>query len=357
MLDLTTIPDTDDSDELDFELELAPASERSDTATLGGADTLEGFCTAISWTDDGITVGLRDSDNRFRRVLLAPDMQLALAVDGVRMCTGYRTGDGARVACPDQAAAEGRRGASCEACFRRNQGMSQSYFRGGELAAEVADTDRNTVVYLAGYANGQNRAATKNFMKVGTAGIHRVRERLAEQGARVALVIAITSEVEALRLEAAIRNMDRARQIVDPESSARRRTAAHDRRQVRDQLSQSDRLEAWTQKIDRELLIGELGRKLGEIHRRRPNPHLLPPDEVYEVEGLPELAALPPATKLVKPRELMLRGRISGIYGQTLIVERDTGETVALNARSLTGYKLRRLDDSEQSQDQLALCF
>lgn len=309
---------------------------------------LVGNATGASWCADGIKIGF-GRGNDWRTILVPVGAELALAVEGERQCIGYRDADGFH-RCPDSAPATWV--AHCDRCHKRN-GLKSSGTAAGDF--EVDDIapagGPSHVVYLASYAPGYNGTHTENFLKVGTAGVGRVCERLSEQGAREALVIGAGSQLEVERLEAAICNLDHRRGVDGVK-------AAPDRRRVKDRLNQSQHLEAWAKTPDREMMVEELGRKLHELRRRLPQfaSIFLSDEQVVEME-LPELPSISPACKLLKAKNLVLRGRVRGIYGLYLILDADTGEQVALNARSLAGYELRALDDDEQGQDQLALAF
>lgn len=309
---------------------------------------LAGDCTGATWSTEGIKLAF-GRGNDWRTTLVPIGAELALAVDGERQCIGYRDSDGFH-RCPDHAPASWV--AHCDRCHQRN-GLKSS---GGGVSGSTSDDDApasgpSHVVYLASYAPGYNAIQTENFLKVGTAGIRRVRERLSEQGAREALVIAAGSQLEVERLEAAICNLDHRRGVDGVK-------AAPDRRRIKDRLNQSQHLAAWAKTPDQELMVEELERKLHELRRRLPqfSSTFLPDEQVVEME-LPYLPPISPACKLLKARNLVLRGRVVGLCGLYLILAADNGEQVALNSRSLAGYTLRALESAELGQDQLALAL
>ncbi len=311
------------------------------------ADTIRlvGHATGALWSADGIRIGF-GSGSDWYTILIPPGAELALAVEGERKCIGYRDAAGYH-RCPDSSPATWV--AHCDGCRRRNSLKRSSIVLGGLGAESIRPSSGPShVVYLASYAPGYS-ANGNSYLKVGTAGVGRVYERLAEQGAREALVIGAGSQLDVERLEAAICQLDHRRGVDGVK-------AAPNRRRIRDRLNQSQHLEAWAITPDRELMVEELWRRLHELHRRLPYfaSIFLPPEKIVEME-LPELPPISPACKLLKASGLILRGRVRGIYGLYLIIDGDTGEQVALNTRSLIGYSLRVPADDEWGQDQLAL--
>lgn len=313
---------------------------------------LAGSCTGAYWSEQGIKIGFgRGAD--WRSVLVSTGAQIALAVEGERQCIGYRDADNKAHRCPDDAPATWV--AQCERCHRRSglKSIGSGSTPARTTAAEATRSEGPThVVYLAAYAPGYDqKTQTQNFMKVGISQVGRVKERLSEQGAREALVIAAGSELDATRLETAICKLDHRLGIDGVKQTA-------DRRRVKDRLNQRQHLEAWAKAPDSELMLQELERKLNELRRRLPffASVFLSDEQVVEME-LPELPPISPACKLLRARDLVLRGRVRGIYGLYLILDADTGEQVALNSRSLIGYELRSPAVEEHGQDQLALAF
>lgn len=306
---------------------------------------LNGFCTGAWWQPGAIAVNFRDAKGDDFAVSLEPGCEIELAVSDDRYCSGYRLPlQPVTIPCPHEAVAT--QGTQCEDCFKRTDLLHCMRCKGERCMSKQWWPDckpaGSHAVYLAAY--------TDRDLKVGVAKWDRRMERVAEQGAREALIIARADGLEARRLESAIDRMDAKRRGVEV-------VAQPDQRRIKDRLTQSQRLAAWQTPSERALLLGELHRRLSEIHRRIVNPFFLKLDDIEELD-LPELPTLnPPPRMLHQLGGMKIRGSVDAIYAETLIIDADSGERLALDVKSLRGYKLRPLAEGEDPEGQLALAF
>jgi hypothetical protein len=304
---------------------------------------LSGLCIGASYTPAGIRLYLAEG-SRSRSVLLSVGSELAFKASEQRFCVGYRI-PGARHACPDGAVAVS--GPSCEACLTRSGLVPCMRCVGERCSAPLwraSCVPKPTIVYLASF--GGRRGA--GWMKVGVALESRAALRLSEQGARAALVVARADGLEARRLERQI-------ELLDAGKHGRRNADGSEARRVRDRLHQQQRLAAWKEPADVVILRAELRQKLDdELRRRIASPYWLPTPVELELPELPQLGV---DVRGVAAAGLSLRGKVSALYGKTLVVAADTGETVALDANALTGYRLTSLEPGELGQAQLALAL
>lgn len=307
---------------------------------------LDGFCTGTRWIDEVVELRLVDPLGRAHTATIRTGGMLGFDTIGSRRCTGYRTPSGDRFSCPTHGSAV--EGDQCSACFERS-GMLACMRCTGERCRSArwrlsCVQPLNHAVYLASYGAGLS-ADGRDFIKVGVARWERRRSRVAERGAREALVVARADGLEARRLETMIARLDR------PDPGAGGTIAG---KQIRDRLSAVQRLDAWAHPDDPELIRAELRRRLRQLQRRLVSPYWLPDKEVEQL-ALPELPVLHP---LARPLELRgwvrLRGRVASLYGTVAIIDTDANERVAVELRGLAGFTLRTLDDSELVQTQLA---
>jgi hypothetical protein len=308
---------------------------------------LNGFCTGAWWQPGAIAVNFRTDAGDDVAVSREPGVELELAISDDRFCSGYRLPlQPVTIPCPHKAVAS--QGTQCEDCFKRTDLLHCMRCKGERCMSKQWWPDckpaGSHAVYLANYANGPG------FMKIGVAKWDRRVERVSEQGAREALIIARADGLEARRLEAAIDRMDAKKRGIEGITPA-------DQRRIKDRLTQSQRLAAWQTPSDRDLLLGELYRRLAEIHRRIVNPFFLKIDDIEELD-LPELPTLNPSPRMLHQLGGMkIRGTVDSIYAETLIIDADSGERLALDVKSLRGYKIRPLAQDEDPEDQLALVF
>lgn len=252
--------------------------------------------------------------------------ELALAMSEDRYCVGWRSphsGDASH--CPSDSFTRGS--AQCEECQRREI-IIPCHRCTGERCANPVRREQciqpdNHRIYLAAFAPG--------LIKVGVAREERVRDRVAEQGARAAAVIGAADGKE-------IRNMEyHCRRLGYP-----------------DRVALSTKIESWSTEAQVDSLHLEIERAAKEIRSRLRGRWFREPERL-EIPDLPHLATRP--RQLSQMSGVRLRGRVEGLYGHTVVVHTDAGDTLAFEGGSLVGYQVRRLAVSEVGQSQLALAI
>jgi Protein of unknown function (DUF2797) len=207
--------------------------------------------------------------------------------------------------------AAAKRGSQCDACSLADGGQRRFLIPGpGEHA-----------VYLASFGAG--------LTKVGITRWDRRLQRLSEQGAVAAIVVArCPTGATAKRLEDWWRRVG-----------------------VRDRYSASERLvglvgpAASQEALQHELL------ELLALHRRRlDNKWWLPTPEQVDLPAVPVLARAPQLLRLRD--DLVIRGRVEAICARTIILREtgseDDGQLVAVPTAGLVGWQLRELADETE---------
>lgn len=288
---------------------------------------MDGLCTGAGWREDGkLHLELRDGEQKTTPEL-TEGSQLAFEVLGSRTCIGSRPPDSeSLIPCPDHVT--GIPGNQCPQCFSSTNILS-CHLCDGERCKNPARRSacvqpQNHGCYLASFGPG--------LMKVGVALWERRYQRLMEQGAKAGIIIA----------------RDDGQMIRRVESQIRRRGGVPDRVQPREKLY------ALTQAASVDDLRAELKQLAGEL-RPRISGRWLDQFEAIDLPTLPQLDQIP---RLLSVSDGMrLRGELAAVCGQTLIIDSDTAEQVALEVTSLVGYELRSLQADEQGAGQLALQF
>lgn len=294
-------------------LDAAPAARRR----------LLGHCLSCVWQETG-TVSLRLSGTEEVELELAAGDRIKLAI-GERCCVGYRPPPRWELLpCPD--AASPARGSQCEQCLERSALLACLRCTGERCMSVARRADcispENHGVYIASFASG--------IVKVGVARRERITERIGEQGARVAIVLAYADGREARWIENQIARVG-----------------------VSDRLSPSEHLAAWTSQANPDELSGELARLAGELRLRLPTVRWA--DELAMLT-LPAIEPFPHRPRyLQRPEGRVLRGEILRVAGRTLLLETAGDELLALDAGSLVGCLLTQPGIGEHSQEQLAI--
>ncbi|WP_217924712.1 DUF2797 domain-containing protein [Miltoncostaea oceani] len=235
---------------------------------------------------------------------------LSFRVFGPRRCIGYRAPDSPRlVPCPESS--ELLRGNQCEACVERAQLIPCLRCTGLRCSnparrAECVQPE-NHAVYLASFGPG--------MMKVGVARWHRRRERLVEQGAAAALIVARDDGLLARRLEATIRAFG-----------------------VADRASNTERLSAMWCADDIASMRSELGLLAEGLRRRLTNTAWLPRPEIVDLPPITQIASPAP---WVHPRDQdVFEAEVIATAGQWVVIDR-FGAREALELVSLVGYAIQ----------------
>lgn len=288
---------------------------------------MHGHCTGVGWSEGSLSFELRDRDEKSQRELRSGD-ELAIELVGSRQCIGYRPPEGGSLlACPG--GADNLSSAQCPDCFEQARILPCLRCTGDRCNNPVRRKScvvpENHAVYLASFGPG--------VVKVGVARWERRYERLAEQGARAAIVIARDDGQQVRRMESQYRS------FIDG---------------VEDRLSPTEKLTAYTLAGSPEKLRKELA-EVFDLSKIRVLGQWLNTPEPVE---LPLLPVLPTAPRLLRPGAgFRLRGTVFALCGQAIIIDSDTGERVALEASSLAGYELRALHTSEQGEGQLTMAL
>jgi hypothetical protein len=283
---------------------------------------VNGLCVEARWRASGLTLQLRDCEGRTREWPLEVGEEMAVATAG-RRCIGARLpGRSKLVPCPESASLQ--RGSQCQACFTRSAVLAclrcTGERCGNPLRRGRCIQPANHYLYLGLVAPG--------LSKVGVARVERLSQRLGEQGLRQALLLARLDGREVRLWEHRIAQLG-----------------------IRDRLPLAEKLAGWCDTTSPERLREELDNLAARVARRLPGPFL---DEPIAVE-LPPLAALERLPRLVRGTTLSVRGQLLALYGTTLLVELEEGETVAVDGDALVGLQLREVAVDEQITGQLAL--
>jgi hypothetical protein len=284
---------------------------------------MSNLCVDARWrAPDTLTLTMRNDRGQIREWPLEVGAEIALAAD-MRRCVGARLPGRSKLApCPSGQSL--RRGSQCPACFARSALLPclrcTGERCGNHLRRSRCIQPANHYLYLAIVAPG--------LTKVGVARVERIRERLGEQGVRNALGLARLDGREVRLWEHRISQLG-----------------------IRDRLPLPEKLHSWCDDAPHVQLAEELANTAATIARRLPGPFLETPLQLPQ----PPLPALERLPRLLRADDLSLRGTILALYGKTLIVQHEHGETVALDADALIGLELRTLDAEETAVGQMAL--
>jgi hypothetical protein len=286
---------------------------------------VNGLCTGAGWREGGLALELRQ-DQEHTLHPLQPGEELAIKITGQRRCIGFRPPAGESLEpCPKEVV--GISAAQCDECFA-NALILPCLRCDGERCRNparrpVCVQPDNHAVYLASFGHG--------ILKVGVARWERRNERVAEQGARAALIVARDDGQIVRRVEQMIRKTG-----------------------IPDRIPAQAKLGALTQRGVRPELEAELLDALTGL-RRRVRAKWLAEPEVVDLDTPQVLSHRP---RLLSPAPgLAIRGTIRLVIGQSVIIDSDSGELVALEASSLDGYTIEGLDDSEHGSGQVALAL
>jgi hypothetical protein len=285
---------------------------------------MNGHCTGVGWLDQQLNFEVLDDSGEKILTSVSVGSEFAIELPFERRCIGYRAPDSqSLVPCPEHVL--NTSSSQCADCFEKQQ-ILPCLRCDGERCNNPARRNHcvqpeNHAVYLASFGPG--------VVKVGVARWERRFERLAEQGARAAIIIARDDGQQVRRVESQFRFA-----------------------KIVDRVQAQEKLRAYTQagevaKLRKELLNVYAMTKVRIIGQWLKEP---------EVIDLPTIPLFEHPPRLSTPHAgLRLRGKVSAVCGQLLIIASDTGETVALEATSLIGYDVRALADYEQGAGQLVL--
>jgi len=285
---------------------------------------MRGHITGVGWREQELSFEIRDEEKELVPVRIGDE--IAFAVSEPRRCIGYRPpGSASLQPCPHNRVGIG--GHQCEECILAADILPCLRCDGDRCRNPARRKDcvqpANHALYLASFAPG--------VIKVGVARWQRRFERLAEQGARAALIVARDDGQMIRRHETMIRKFG-----------------------YPDRLQLSEKLHLLTLPASQEELESELREALGALKHRMRAPWLKPA-ETLELPTQPLFVHTP---RIVSPHQGMtLRGIVQAITGQTLIIHTDSNETVAIEGSALTGYKVEELAVEQGSSGQLSLAL
>lgn len=251
-----------------------------------------------------------------------PD-RLAFTLSGARRCVGFRApGAKSLHPCPDSALTS--RASQCDACRQRALIIPCLHCTGlrcgnPERRPECVQP-ANHALYLASFGLGR--------IKVGVSRWERRRVRVQERGARAGIIVARDDGQMIRRLE----NTIHAFGIPDKTTAA----------EVLDGVGEGDPKQ----------LVGQLLSICDRLRMRLPDEKWLDTPEILE---LPVQKPFPrrPAVLRAHPGEA-IDGPVYGIYGQTVVFERDGG-LLAVDLSTLVGFPIVDEVAGERTSFQMAL--
>jgi hypothetical protein len=282
-----------------------------------------GLLTGSGWREDGFNLEFR---NNQEKNLITVELQEKISFQlGQRQCIGYRApGMDSLKPCPENII--GINTSQCPQCFNKALLLPCLRCTGERCNNPARRKDcvkpYNHALYLASFAPG--------IIKVGVARWHRRLERLSEQGARAAIIIARDDGQIIRRNETQIKNFG-----------------------FYDRILTSKKLKYLQQYADNQELLKELLEAEQRLKRRMRANWLEEP----EIIDLPEIE-IPnesqPQLKKFSPGST-LRGTVIAIVGQGLIIETDNQEVIAIEPKTLTGYNFLALQENQGTDGQLSL--
>jgi hypothetical protein len=282
-----------------------------------------GLLTGSGWREDGFNLEFRL--NREKSLIsISLEDQISFEL-GQRQCIGYRApGMDSLQPCPDNIIDINT--SQCPQCFTKAMLLPCLRCTGERCNNPARRKDcvkpYNHALYLASFAPG--------IIKVGVARWHRRLERLSEQGAKAAIVIARDDGQIIRRSETQIKNFG-----------------------LYDRILTSKKLQYLQQQTDSDQLYKELF-EVQEKLKRRMRANWLEDPEIIDLPEIKIPDNTQPRLKKFFPGST-LRGRVVAIVGQGLIIETDNRETIAIEPKTLTGYNFLFLKDKQGTDGQLSL--
>jgi hypothetical protein len=280
---------------------------------------MQGICTGSGWRKGALHLEIRGAEKSL--IPLTPGAEFSMAVFGKRSCIGYRPPDASSlIPCPDKN--DDISASQCPSCFERAK-ILPCLRCDGERCRNPDRRDfcvqpDNHALYLASFGPG--------VLKVGVARWERRLERVQEQGARAAVVVAREDGQIVRRVENQIKRIG-----------------------IPDRIAPGIKLDSLTKSGKRDQLESELLDALGKIRQRvRANwvdPEPLPLAAVEKLDFRPQ--------QLYPANEFSLRGKITTTIGQMIIVS--SPELFAIEASSLVGYHLGAAQASDPFSGQMAI--
>lgn len=289
---------------------------------------IDGLITGSSYDEDQLKIEWRG--DKKETTPIEPSYQIALRFVSGRECIGYRSSEGASgslLPCPDNVINITR--SQCPDCLARAE-ILPCLRCTGEVCRNQARRDfciqpNNHALYLASFAPG--------VIKVGVSRWSRRRERLLEQGARSAIIVARDDGQMIRRHEAMIAKFG-----------------------YPDRLSSEDKLRYMGRKVAEDQLEEELFENFEKIKPRMYAPWLeeaekVPLPDHPNIDGLEFATFWRPNTQ--KLHDLV--GRVLAVTGQIIIIQDDSTQPFAIDARDLVGYRVAPAPDGARTGGQMQL--
>ena len=285
---------------------------------------MQGLCTGSGWHEGQYAIEIRGEQKGRRPIRVGEN--LSFVVEGPRSCIGYRPPQASASLLPCPEDQKDISSSQCDKCFQRAEILpclrcDGERCRNPERRSFCVQPE-NHAVYLASFG--------REMPKVGVARWTRREERVREQGARMALVVARDDGQMVRRLESEINKLG-----------------------VPDRYTSSQKLQALVQSRTPEgELLEELLSTLALLRHRIRGPWIEPEKIVF-----PEPLQLHyrPDLQLAAPG-LVVRGTVQDIQGQLLFIQGE-GDMIALDGGSLQGYSIRSATDSDQAVGQTSLAL
>lgn len=284
---------------------------------------MEGLCTGSGWREDALYLELRGGEKMLHPLRSGDPIEFV--IDNERTCIGYRPpGGDSLLPCPDGALSGGS--SQCATCFEKAVILPCLRCDGERCRnperREICVQPRNHAVYLASFGPG--------LLKVGVARWNRREERVREQGALAAFVVAREDGQIARRVESSIAKLG-----------------------IPDRLSPTAKLAALPLFQDHKQLEKEILEALEGIHYRVRASWTDHPERVELPKPLVQTVP-----DLLRPeRGLVVRGQVLDTIGQMIVLDPEVGQKQAIEASSLVGYNLRPPKSDEHGTGQMSLSF
>lgn len=265
----------------------------------------------------------RDGEKILEEITIGDEISFHV---GKRICIGYRApGMDELAPCPDSV--EGLNIAQCQGCFKR--AMILPCLRcTGERCNNPARRSEcvspyNHALYLASFAPG--------IIKVGVARWHRRKDRLSEQGARAAIIVARDDGQMIRRHEHQIKKFG-----------------------TLDRLSTRDKLKYLHEHATTQELVEELESFLKKIKRRMNIDKWLPEHEVVDLPPVDLSEDIFPRLRSFTEGDT-IHGTLLNIIGQALILSLDNGEIVAIEPKTMAGIRFIETENKKYTNGQIRL--
>ena len=291
-----------------------------------------GLITGNSYQDDQLNIEVRAEEKQ--SLALVEGDRIELEFSPSRECIGYRSSEkegSSLLECPE--AVVGITSSQCENCLGRAN-ILPCLRCTGDVCRNAAKRDfciqpDNHALYLASFASG--------VIKVGVSRWERRTQRLLEQGAKTAIIVAQNDGQMIRRYEALITKFG-----------------------YIDRLTSSEKLGYLSRSASTEELLVELHQALDTI-RLRMNATWIEP-EVIELPDYPSIPGLE-FSKLWKPNKKgdsasILKAEIVNITGRLLILkdlDANNQQPIAVDVKDLVGYRVQPASEDSYTSGQMQL--